>query len=269
MTTSTPDRSPHPDPHPDPAPAPAPTLVAARVAANRWRNSPRIRERLMQVAGLRQRGLSQAAIAGRLHVSAATISRDLRRLDLLWRQEHEHLANAERLQSLAGLREAARSCWRVIEKCQDDDDRTVELNAAVRSLTAIWGEIRQLLKHVRPPHPDDYWGYEAPRSPLRSRDALEERYEPPAKVVAGLLPYEDDPPDDDPKLADERILLRDLEELREAIEDGDDPATQKRLLESVSSGVAGTSEADDEDGGGSSRNGASRNGASRQLRNRW
>ena len=120
MTTSTLDRSPHPDPHPDPAAAPEPTFVAARVAANRWRNSPRIRERLMQVAGLRQRGLNQAAIAGRLHVSAATISRDLRRLDLLWRQEHEHLANAERLQSLAGLREAARSCWRVIEKCQDD-----------------------------------------------------------------------------------------------------------------------------------------------------
>ncbi|MCY3920441.1 MAG: helix-turn-helix domain-containing protein [Chloroflexi bacterium] len=182
MTTSTADQRPssklrH---------APEPTPIAARVAANRWRNSLSVRERLMKVAGLRQRGLSQTAIAGRLGVSEATISRDLRRLELLWRQEHAHLGNAERLRSLASLREAERHCWQLIEKHEGDAERIAMLNGVRSNLTAIQREIRALLEHVRPPHPHDYWGYETIASPLRSLDALEERHEPPARVIVGL-----------------------------------------------------------------------------------
>ena len=179
MTTPTHDQSPNSDPSPEPNPDPEPTPIAARVAANRWRNSAGIRERLVKVAGLRQRGLSQAAIAGRLGVSEATISRDLRRLPLLWRQEHAHFVNAERLRIFAGLREAERLWWEAIGKPQEGRDPVALLNSATGSFTAIAREIRMLLKHVRPPQPDDYWGYEAPRSPcaraMRWKNAMSPR----------------------------------------------------------------------------------------------
>ena len=257
MTTPTHDQSPNSDPSPEPNPDPEPTPIAARVAANRWRNSAGIRERLVKVAGLRQRGLSQAAIAGRLGVSEATISRDLRRLPLLWRQEHAHFVNAERLRIFAGLREAERLWWEAIGKPQEGRDPVALLNSATGSFTAIAREIRMLLKHVRPPQPDDYWGYEAPRSPLRSRDALEERYEPPAKVVAGLLPYEDDPPDDDPKLAEYRGLDDDLMDLQIAVEADVAPDALERRLKDISSRVARMRQEQDGDAGGARRNGAS------------
>ncbi len=253
MTTATPD---HP-PNPEPAPEPKPTLIAERVAANRWRNSAQIRERLVKVAGLRQRGLSQAAIAGRLGVSEATISRDLRRLPLLWRQEHAHFVNAERLRIFAGLREAERLWWEAIEKPQDGRDPVALLKSATGSFAAIAREIRTLLKHAPPPQPEDYWGYSAIGRPPRDRVALEERYKPADKRVLGLLPYDDDPPDDDnPEQFKRYRAASSATLLSIAIEDGAGSALTDDLIESVISDLADARAEEAKEGDGASRNGA-------------
>ena len=142
----------------NPAPTPSPTPSNAWPTHN-WRNSPRIRERLLKVAGLRQRGLNQGQIGVRLRVSRSTISRDLRRLDLLWRQEHTHLANAERLRALAALRETEHLCWALIERHHKDADHLADVTSLARTLIATQREIRQLLADVPRPHRDDLWGH--------------------------------------------------------------------------------------------------------------
>ena len=141
------------------------TAPTQTIPSHNWRRSPRIRERLLKVAGLRQRGLNQTQIANRLNVSCPTVSRDLQRLDLLWRQEHTHLANAERLRSLAALREAEHLCWALIERHHRDIDRLADVAACTRNLIAIQREIRQLLATVRPPQANDYWGFPTPYVP--------------------------------------------------------------------------------------------------------
>ena len=141
------------------------TAPTQTIPSHNWRRSPRIRERLLKVAGLRQRGLNQTQIANRLNVSCPTVSRDLQRLDLLWRQEHTHLANTERLRSLAALREAEHLCWALIERHHRDIDRLADVAACTRNLIAIQREIRQLLATVRPPQANDYWGFPTPYVP--------------------------------------------------------------------------------------------------------
>lgn len=254
MTTLTDDRSPNSESNPEPAPTP----IAERVAANRWRNSTRIRERLMRVAGLRQRGLSQAAIAGRLGVSEATVSRDTRRLHLLWRQEYTHVANEQRLRLLAGLREAERHCWRVMDTFQDDPERISQLSAVRSNLTAIQREIRMLLDHARAPLAEDYWGYSAVGDPPSYRVALEERDKPADKRVLGLIPYEGDWIDEDnPEQVQRRKAAGDALTLAIAIEDEAGPELTDGLLDSLTNDLAGLKPEQGGDGGGASRNGAS------------
>ena len=211
MPTSSHDQTPDPEPKPN--------RVAARIAANNWRRSTKVRERLLRVAGLHERGLDQDTIGRRLGVSRSTISRDLRRLEVLWRQEYAKIASAERLRSLAVHRATDDVCLAFIERHHKDDDRIADVNATMRTLTASMREKRYLLKDAPRPHPHDYWGYADSDTPLRARVALEEQYEPPANAILGLISNEDDPPDDDPKLAALHELHGELEDLALAIDD--------------------------------------------------
>ena len=106
-----------------------------------------------------------------------------------------------------------------IERHHKDDDRIADVNATMRTLTASMREKRYLLKDAPRPHPHDYWGYADSDTPLRARVALEEQYEPPANAILGLISNEDDPPDDDPKLAALHELHGELEDLALAIDD--------------------------------------------------
>ena len=185
-------------------PAPNPTNTdpapARSLPSHNWRRSPRIRERLLRVAGLRQRGHNQAQIAARLGVSRPTISRDLQRLELLWRQEHTHLANAERLRSLATLRETERLCWSLIDQHHTDIDRLPDVTAAARNLIAAQREIRHLLADVRAPQPNDYWGF----------DTLHRRQHDLLPLTDTHQPNPDDLPDPNP------VDLR-AEEIKDAL----------------------------------------------------
>ena len=160
----------------------SPTTDAPPARTNSWRASHSIRERMLRVAGLRQRGLGPANIAAQLGVSPSTVSRDLHRLDILWRQEYTHLANAERLRSLATLRESERLCWSLINRHQDDDDHLAGVTAAARTLLAVQREIRQLLGHLPIPHSEHFWGYrhEGPTLLQRLKDTLEPK---PSRIL--------------------------------------------------------------------------------------
>ena len=239
MPTSNHDQTPDPEPKPNP--------IAARIAANNWRRSAKVRERLLRVAGLHERGLDQETIGRRLAVSRSTISRDLRRLELLWRQEYAKIASAERLRSLATHRATDDLCLGFIERHHKDDDRIADVNATVRTLTASMGEKRHLLADAPRPHPHDYWGYENLGAPLRTRVALEEQYEPPANAISGLIHYEDDPPDDDDELTKRHEMTSDAEDILTAF-DGEadpDPDTVRPILDRMRSRL------DDASGGAS------------------
>ena len=126
------------------------------IAGRKWRTSPDIQDRLRVVADLRRRGLRQMEIARRLHVSPATISRDLSRLDLIERHEQAETAYTQQLDSLLSLREAEKVCWAVIFRYRDDPAHAADVAAAARVIVEAQREARLLIAGARDPYAEAF-----------------------------------------------------------------------------------------------------------------
>ena len=160
----------------------SPTTDARPARTNSWRASHSIRERMLRVAGLRQRGLGPANIAAQLGVSPSTVSRDLHRLTSCGaRNTHTSPTPNDSARS-PPLRESERLCWSLINRHQDDDDHLAGVTAAARTLLAVQREIRQLLGHLPIPHSEHFWGYrhEGPTLLQRLKDTLEPK---PSRIL--------------------------------------------------------------------------------------
>ncbi len=122
------------------------------LASRKWRTAPHVQDRLGTVADLRQRGLSQLDIAGQLGVSASTISRDLSRLDLVERHQHDEVIYTEHLQSLVSLSEVEQACWAILYRYRDDPDHAAKIAAAAETIVNARKESRLVIAAARDPY---------------------------------------------------------------------------------------------------------------------